>query len=373
MTAGRAPRRGLSPRQLASALLPLGFLSLLAGLLAGLGRLGWTLPEWSAALALLHGPLMISGFFGTLIGLERASALKLGWVYGGPLLTGLGGLSLIAGVPPAMGAAPIALGSAVFLAAALLILRRQPALFNAVLAAGAACWLAGNLLWLAGRAVPELVLWWSLFLVFTIAGERLELSRVLRPSRRAVAVFAAALAILLGAAIIGLWNDEAAWPIAGAGLVALALWLAHHDIARRTLKLRDGLPRFTAIALLSGYVWLAVAGLCALAQAAVAAPFAYDAMLHALFLGFVFAMVFGHAPIILPAVLQLPVPYRPSFYAPLALLHASLLLRLVGDVLAWQDGRLYGGLLNAAAILLFLATTAFATASALRALPRRRP
>jgi hypothetical protein len=57
---------------------------------------------------------------------------------------------------------------------------------------------------------------------------------------------------------------------------------------------------------------------------------AYDAALHALLLGFVFAMVFGHAPIIFPAVLRVAVPYHPVFYVPLLLLHASLALRLAG-------------------------------------------
>ena len=46
---------------------------------------------------------------------------------------------------------------------------------------------------------------------------------------------------------------------------------------------------------------------------------------------FVFAMVFGHAPIIFPAVLRVTVPYHPVFYAPLVLLQASLALRVAGD------------------------------------------
>ena len=39
-------------------------------------------------------------------------------------------------------------------------------------------------------------------------------------------------------------------------------------------------------------------------------------------------MVFGHAPIIFPAVLRVAVPYHATFYLPLALLHASLAVRL---------------------------------------------
>ena len=50
----------------------------------------------------------------------------------------------------------------------------------------------GNGLWLAGRPIYAVVPWWVGFLVLTIAGERLELSRVLRPSRRVIGLFAGA-------------------------------------------------------------------------------------------------------------------------------------------------------------------------------------
>jgi hypothetical protein len=72
----------------------------------------------------------------------------------------------------------------------------------------------------------------------------------------------------------------------------------------------------------------------------------YDAMLHALFLGFVASMIFRHAPIIVPALLDLPMTFRSTFYAPLILLHFSLLLRVVGDLAGWSVVRQWGGLLN---------------------------
>jgi hypothetical protein len=86
----------------------------------------------------------------------------------------------------------------------------------------------------------------------------------------------------------------------------------------------------------------------------------YDAKLHAVFVGFVFSMVFGHAPIIFPAVLGSPaslgqpIAYRSYFYAPLLLLHLSLVLRLAGEFGGWILVRQWAGLLNALAILLFL-------------------
>lgn len=71
----------------------LAILALLAALWAGLMRLGWQLHASTPSLALMHGPLMISGFLGVLsIPLERAVAIKQKWMYLTPLLAGLGWL-----------------------------------------------------------------------------------------------------------------------------------------------------------------------------------------------------------------------------------------------------------------------------------------
>ena len=65
-------------------------LALLTGLWAGLARLGWAVPLPRPGFSSLHGPLMVSGFLGTLISLERAVALGRPWAYAAPLLsTGL--------------------------------------------------------------------------------------------------------------------------------------------------------------------------------------------------------------------------------------------------------------------------------------------
>ena len=143
-----------------------------------------------------------------------------------------------------------------------------------------------------------------------------------------------------------------------AGSLALSLWLVKQDIARRTVR-DKGLTRFIAVCLLSGYVWLAIGGAVIVAAGGLApgSP-AYDAALHALALGFVFSMVFGHAPIIFPAVLRVAVPYHPTFYLPLALLHASLVVRLAGDAAGQFDWTRAGGLLNALALAAFIAGTA---------------
>jgi len=119
-----------------------------------------------------------------------------------------------------------------------------------------------------------------------------------------------------------------------------------------------GLTRFIAVCLLSGYVWLAIGSAVILAaRGLVPGTASYDAALHAIALGFVFSMVFGHAPIIFPAVLRVAVPYHPTFYLPLALLHGSLALRLAGDAAGQLDWIRVGGLLNALALAAFIVGT----------------
>jgi len=334
-------------------LLILGFVALASGVLAGLARLGWGVPLPAPELLLLHGPLMVSGFLGTVIGLERAVAMGRRWAYSAPLCSGLGGLALLAGLPPVFGAAAMALGSGILLVATTVLLLRQRTLFMLTMALGAFSWLAGNLLWLAGAPVADVVTLWIDFLVLTIAGERLELSRFLPPSTTARRLFAVILAALVAGAFLA--TTHTGVTLYGAGLLGLALWLLRQDIARRTVR-EQGLTRFIAVCLLSGYAWLAVGSLTLLAAGHLAGA-AYGAVLHAILLGFVFSMVFGHAPVIFPSVVRVKMPYHWTFYLPLLVLHASLLLRLAGDALAAPALRSQGGMLNAVALVLFILST----------------
>lgn len=327
---------------------------------AGLLRLGWQLPLLRPALPMSHGPLMVAGFLGTLLSLERAIALDRAWGYLAPALTAVGGLFLLVDGQSVIGPLLITGGSAALLLVFAALSRRQFVLYTAVMGLGALVWLAGNLLWLAGRPIFQVVAWWMAFLVFTIAGERLELSRVLRLTPFRQWAFAAAAGVLLAGLVITPWQAGVAARVSGAGLLALAVWLLLFDVARRTVR-RTGLTRYMAVCLLTGYVWLAVAGLMALSYGALSAGPRYDAFVHALFLGFVFAMIFGHAPIIFPAVLRVPIGYHPAFYLHLTLLHLSLLLRIGSDLVGWLPGRQWGGMLNGLVLLLFLLNTAAST------------
>jgi hypothetical protein len=296
---------------------------------------------------------MVSGFLGTLVALERAVALDKRWPFVGPALTAVGGLGLIVGLPRPAGAILMALGSAGLVLVNVAIVRRERAFHTGAMAAGAVAWLGGNLLWLFGQPLYSVSYWWAGFLVLTIAGERLELSRVLRLSRGVRRLFVVVILVFAVGLLISVPAYAAGMRVASAGAVALALWLLRYDLARRNLR-RSGLTRYIAFNLVVGYGWLAVSGVLGLALSPLIAGPDYDAWLHTLFLGFVFGMIFAHAPIILPALTGRQVPYSPWFYLAPLLLHASLLLRLVADLGGWPALRRWGGLINEIAILLFL-------------------
>jgi hypothetical protein len=200
---------------------------------------------------------------------------------------------------------------------------------------------------------------WSAFLLLTIVGERLELSRVRRLTPRIENALAVAIAIYLAGVLTTVVALDAGIRLLGVGALLMAVWLLRYDIARYTVR-RAGLARYIAVCLLLGYGWLAVGGVIGLWKGALYAGPEYAALLHAFLLGFVFSMIFGHAPIILPAVTGLRLDYQPHFYGHLALLHITLIYRMVGHLTLNFTMQQWGGLLNVVAVLLFLAVTAFA-------------
>lgn len=337
-------------------MLMVGFISLAFGIGTGLLRLGWNVPLPTANLQGLHGPLMVCGFLGTVISLERAVAIGQRWAYLGPLSAALGGVSFITGLPWQFGAALVTIASAILSIASAHVFFRQRALFTLTLLLGSLSWLLGNLLWLGGLGIVQVAPWWIDFLVLTIAGERLELSRFLPPSPNSKITFIVIIALfLVGAAsatLLNAWNVQTL----SAALLALALWLLRQDVARHTIK-QNGLTRFIAVCLVSGYVWLLVGALVGLFAPHLMPGSSYDAFLHAILVGFVFSMIFGHAPIIFPAVARVRIPYHPMFYLPLIVLHASLVARIAGDLLQNPQSRSLGGALNAVALLLFVLST----------------
>ncbi len=254
------------------------------------------------------------------------------------------------------------LGSLSLVMVFIIIVRKQPALFTVTMALGAGCWLVGNLLWLSGQPIYQIVYWWVDFLILTIAGERLELTRILRHPRYTHNLFMVVVAWLIMSLALIQVNLDVGVRLEGIGQIALALWLLRFDIARRTVK-QTGMTRYIGLCLMAGYAWLLVGDGLRLMYGAVPAGPVYDGLLHSVLLGFAFSMIFGHALIILPSVAHQTLPFKRLFYAHLLLLHASLILRLAGDLGSQLVLRQWGGMLNVIAILLFLASTIYAVVS----------
>jgi hypothetical protein len=139
-SSGAGDDLSMTVRRARLLLIALAMLALLAGLWAGLVRIGWELPPLQPALPFAHGPLMISGFVGTLISLERALALGHPIAYAVPLMSGLGGLALLLGVPAPAAPMLMALGSAGLVALFASVFKRQPSPFTGLLGAGALAW-----------------------------------------------------------------------------------------------------------------------------------------------------------------------------------------------------------------------------------------
>ncbi|MFO7251665.1 MAG: hypothetical protein DIU60_013015 [Actinomycetes bacterium] len=361
-----AARPAMARQRPAVARLPLlagAALALAAGLWGGLARLE-VAPAPREAFAAEHGPLMALGFLGTLIALERAVSLRRRWAYVAPALGGLGAIALAAGLGTAGRLALTAAAGWLVACYVVVVLERRPGRAVGVQLTGALAWYGGGLLWLRGHPVADLVPWLAAFLVLTIAGERLELAHAAFLRRRAADGLIATAGLLVAGVLTAVPLPSAGWRITGVGMLALAAWLGVHDVARRTVR-AAGLTRFSAVCLLGGYAWLAVGGLL---WAVAGRPDGglYDAALHAVFLGFVMSMVFGHAPVILPAVLRVRLPYRPAMYGPLALLHLALAARVAGDLAGFEPARAAGGVLGEVALVAFACCAAAAAVRARR-------
>ena len=342
------------PHSIRFLLIALAGLSLLFGIWIGIARLGFVLALPHPAMIALHGPLMAIGFLLTLIGLERAAAVNRWWVYGIPLLSIIAMITLVLDGPQNTAATFAVIAAALLVVFFCQLFRLQREHHFIVMTLSAALLCCGNLLWIFGAAIFHVVPWWAGFLVVMIAGERLELSRLRHPSILVRVLYSIALLTFVAGLALTLFDFRLGVRIAGAGLIAIALWLLRYDLVWQSVKL-PGLPRFMARCLICGYLWLVLGGIFWIwfARFFGAGPL-YDAMLHTVFVGFVFSMIFAHAPIILPTIIGLALPFSNSFYLHAGLLHISLLARIAGDLAILPGGQKWGGLLNAIAVLAFL-------------------
>ena len=334
----------------------LALFSLVGALWGGLIRMGWNWPWGDSAFVAHHGPFMVSCFLGTVIGVERAVGSGKLWVWLGPLCSAIGAVLLFVYPQSNAAAFSLVLAGLVLVAVCVYGLRLIFAGFSVVMLGGALLWLVGNVgLWLA-QPVPQIILSWMGFLLLTIAAERLELNRVLKLSGHVKRLFYSLVALfIVGVAFAWSLPDFAA-RLCGAACLGFGIWFLRYDVARYRIG-AGGLARFIAISLILGCIWLVVTGALGLWHGALFAGFYYDAWAHAFFVGFVMSMIFAHAPIVFPAILKKELLFHPWLYSHVILLHASLLWRIGADLSQSFEGRRLAGLINAAAIVLFLLNT----------------
>ncbi|QGU04347.1 hypothetical protein CETAM_05385 [Corynebacterium comes] len=331
--------------------------SLVTGLFAGLTLLGIWADTPAASLGADHGALMVFGFVGGAIGLERTVAARTRWAWAGPVASAIGVVTLLAGAPRLVPAAAFTLAFLVLGAVYLRIHRRQATHAVLVQSTGVIGAVFATVWWGGGADFADIVPFAVVFAVATIIGERMELARVSFAGTAAETTITALSLALVAASLMFALHPQVGFAVMGILIVALALVTVRIDVARRLVH-AGKLPKYTAICMLAGYAWLLVAGLLWLGFGHTRAGYLHDAAVHSVFLGFVISMIFAHAPFILGGVIRRTIPYHPTLYVPVALLHGGLSLRVVADLRAADVAWMMGGVLNVVAVLLFMATGA---------------
>lgn len=333
-------------------------ISLLAGLDGALLLLGVWSPVTSTRLSEWHGPLMVLGFVGTVICLERAVALGHRLAYLVPAMSGFGVIVLLAPLPfdsARAGLALLTLAQLGLLTIYVPLWRRSHDDAVVIQGAGAFCAAGAAALLTTGAHVSQIVGWLACYMILTICGERLELSRLTMARNRALSALCLA---VVAALLVSVVSPAIGWRVLGVVLIGLAVWLCRHDVARGGLR-RGGQAAYIGTLLMIGYLWLATAGIVCTIQRPPTSRNGYDAVVHSLFLGFTMGMILGHAPIILPAVLQVRLEWTTWFWLPAFLLEASLLVRIgIGDGLDRSAAVQAGGTVNVLSLLTLVAVIA---------------
>lgn len=338
-------------KRLALFILPVAMLALLTGVWAGWLRIGWQFGAMPNAVA-QHGVLMVGGFLGTLICVERIVFFKRFWAWLAPL-------GFVASVPLQLvgyvqvGYILLMAGSVGYLILMSLLCKKFPSIGQALMLIGAVFQLLASIVLFMTYSYPMAFAGWMAFFLFTIIGERLDLTRFMPVSTAQKLLLIGLLVSFLGGMFLYHRGFQA---LEALSLIGIAWWLMRFDIAFINIK-HGGLHRFLGINLLLAYNWLIITAFLSLFGTYNALM--YDAVLHSFFIGFVLSMVMAHAPIILPGVIGSSLrPYHRYQYTWVVLLHLSLALRIGGDITENVLLRQWGGLLNGIAFVAYLLTTA---------------
>src|SRR5690606_12792193 len=219
-----------------------------------------------------HGAVMVGGFLGTLISLEKVIPLKKNIFLVVPLMSALSLILFFTGhFTPAL--IMLICSSAGLVMVYLTYLRRQYDLSMLLMVLSAVFLLIGHVVLFTQRFYPMALPWWMAFLLFTIVAERLELSRFLPVSVFKKRLLLFCLALFITGIIIPFHGPGKYF--SGAALIGIAIWLMRNDVIRINLK-KQNLTKFSGYALLCGYIALLLVGVFLLVLPDIA--FAYDAI-----------------------------------------------------------------------------------------------
>ncbi|MDN3670691.1 hypothetical protein QWY93_15310 [Echinicola jeungdonensis] len=328
-------------------LFPLVLLALLVGIIGGWLRLGWQgiiIPKAAA----LHGLLMVGGFMGTMISLERSLIMKKkGWLLV-PVISLLS-IPIYLGGYFTLGIWAQVLASAGLVTLMYFQYSQRKLSEQLLLMVGAMFWLVGNILVLKTQFIPQGSSWWIGFIMLTIVGERLEFGKFLpNPKWSRPLMF-----VLLGLFTLGLLFPfhQMGHQLVGTTTIGAGLWLIRFDMARFAVR-KQGIHRFIGWGLLMGYCWLVLFGCIVLAFPN--HPLYYDLFLHSFFLGFAFSMIWAHGPIMLPTFLKIHhTIYHPLMWVIWGFFQVSLIARLGFGFVQNMEARKWLGVVNGWIIILF--------------------
>ena len=337
------------------SVLVLAALSLFSGLTSGLQRIGWEVNALPASMH--HGAIMVGGFLGTLISLEKIIPLRNKILYAIPAVSGASIAFFLSELPTAAWSCLILASVGLSIVFLRYFLHERSVIYLLMLCGGVS-WLIGNMVLISARFYPLAFPWWLGFALFIITAERVELMKFLPVNRRDKIILVAWLALyVVGVSAMPFHGNGSL--VSGVALVGISAWLMRSDVIAISIQ-KSGLTKFIAIALLAGYVALLLTGV--LLFSLDHQLMAYDAVVHSFFVGFVFSMIFAHGPIILPGVLGVSSkPYHKILYLWLAALHASWVMRITADLLLVFEWRRYSAILTSIAIVGYLATLAVLT------------
>jgi hypothetical protein len=326
--------------------MPFVFLSLVIGTYNGLIRIGWDLPI-NKSLA-QHGAIMVGSFLGSLILLERVVIFRKGWLYVFPVASGLSILLFLTGkFLPGMDL--LIMGDVALACIYIYLYYKHRELFLLIMLTGAICLLGGYLMLIHSRLYPASVPFWFAFILFTIIGERLELTKFLPESR--LKFYILFFSVLLFFAGLFLSYHGSGHLFAGLSMIILSLWLTRFDIAFKSVKIK-GIHRYIALNLIAGYIWLLISGTLLIISADM--KYMYDATLHSFFLGFTFSMIIAHGPIIIPAIAGVArKPFHPVLYLWGMIMQISLIIRILADLAGSVQFRELAGMFNVIAVIGF--------------------